>query len=38
MPRVPAYYHVVADLLDASFAGTPIVYKNYPDSRHSQQL
>ncbi len=30
MPRVLAYYDKVAALIEASFAGAPIVYKNYP--------
>ncbi len=30
MPRVLAHYQNVAPLMEASFAGAPIVYKNYP--------
>lgn len=30
MPRVLAHYKTVAPLMEASFAGAPIVYRNYP--------
>jgi DNA primase len=30
LPQVLAHYHLTAPLIDQSFAGTPVVYKNYP--------
>ena len=31
MPKVLAHYRLVAPLIEASFAGSPIVFANYPD-------
>jgi hypothetical protein len=31
MPQVLAHYELVAPLIEASFAQTPIVFVNYPD-------
>lgn len=30
MPQVLAYYRLAAPLIDASFGGAPLIYKNYP--------
>lgn len=30
LPRVLAHYHLTAPLIDQSFAGAPVVYRNYP--------